>query len=103
VESAPRVLIEAMACSLPIIATPVFGIPELVKDGINADFYDPGNIGQLAGAIERLIDDDALRTDYGRNSPLVLASYPGYVEMIDRYTDIIRQAAALDSRTCVES
>jgi GT2 family glycosyltransferase len=94
-ESAPRVLVEAMACGLPIITTPVFGIPEMVRSEVNAFFYEPGDTTTLAAAIERLWSDNELRTRFAENSPLVLASQPGFPEMVKRYGEVIREAVNL--------
>src|SRR6266498_3897110 len=43
VESYPRVILEAMAYGLPIVTTPVFGIREQVREGVNGVFYEPGD------------------------------------------------------------
>ncbi len=61
----PNVLLEAMATELPVIATPVAGIPELVthfKDGILAA---PGDPEELAHHIHRLLQDSAQRKTLG--------------------------------------
>ena len=55
------VLLEAMACGTPVVTCPVGGIPAVARDGRNALFVQPGDIEGLAAAIERLLDDDALR------------------------------------------
>jgi GT2 family glycosyltransferase len=94
-ESAPRVLVEAMACGLPIITTPVFGIPEMVRREVNALFYEPGDVTALALAIERLAIDTEVRAKFAENSPLVLASQPAFPEMVEGYERVIRQAANL--------
>ena len=95
VESAPRVIVEAMACGLPIITTPVFGIPELVQKDVNALYYEPGDYEGLAQAIKRLLGDDALRKLLGVNGPKVLGGQPGYGDMIEQYGRVIRQAVNL--------
>jgi len=95
IESAPRVLLEAMACALPIITTPVFGIPEIVEESVNALFYDPGNTSGLATAIERLLRDEALRSELACNSQKVLAGQPGFSRMVELYGSVIRQAVNL--------
>ena len=95
VESAPRVLAEAMACGLPIVTTPVFGIPEMVAEHVNALFYRPGDTDRLAIQLEKLMRDEGLRGAMAANSPQVLCSQPGYAEMLDAYRGCIRQAAAL--------
>src|SRR5262249_45615020 len=61
VGSFPRVILDAMACRLPIITTPVFGIVEQVRPNINGLFYQPGDVGALASAIRRLIKDRDFR------------------------------------------
>jgi len=59
-EGAPMAVIEAMASGMPIIATRVGAIPELVEDGTSGLLIEPGDIAALAAAMERLARDDAL-------------------------------------------
>jgi len=59
------VLLEGMARGLPIIASRVGGMPELVGDSGAALWVPPGDPGALAEAIERLADDPALRRRLG--------------------------------------
>lgn len=56
----PNVLVEAMACGLPVITTPVSGIPEVVKDGINGQLVPPDDPEALADALLRLDRDPRL-------------------------------------------
>ena len=51
-EGMPIAVIEAMACGLPIIATRVGGLPDLVTEGKNGLLVDPGRADQLANAVE---------------------------------------------------
>ncbi len=60
-EGTPRVLIEARANSLPIVSTNVGGIPTSVKDGQDGLLVPPKDAGALAAAIDRVIEDGALR------------------------------------------
>jgi len=55
------VLIEAMAAGIPVIATDVPGIRDVVKDGITGLLVPPAQPQKLAAAINRLIDDPTLR------------------------------------------
>ena len=55
-EGLSSAILEAMAASLPIVATEVGGIPELVKDGENGLLVAPGDPAALALAIQRLAD-----------------------------------------------
>lgn len=94
-ESAPRVIIEAMACGLPIVTTPVFGIPELVREDFNALYYEPGDAAGLANVILKLLVDAGLRRELATNSPNVLKGHPGFGNMIEQYGRMIRQAVNL--------
>jgi glycosyltransferase involved in cell wall biosynthesis len=58
-ENAPIALLEAMAARVPVVATAVHGIPEIVDES-TAQLIPPGDPHALAGAIARLLDDPAL-------------------------------------------
>jgi glycosyltransferase involved in cell wall biosynthesis len=60
-EGTPRVLVEARANSLPLVATRVGGIPLSVSDGRDGLLVPPGNADALAAAIDRLVADGVLR------------------------------------------
>ena len=54
-EGLPRVLIEAMACALPLIGTKVGGIPELIEDKVNGLLIPPSNPNELALALDWIL------------------------------------------------
>jgi len=56
-----RVLVEAMACGLPVVATKSGGVPEIVRDGLDGLLVTPGNADELANAIFRILKDNPLR------------------------------------------
>ncbi|MDR1855934.1 MAG: glycosyltransferase [Desulfovibrio sp.] len=56
-EGTPNVILEAMACGLPVCATNVGGIPSLVEDGVTGCLSDAGDVGALAGNLLALLDD----------------------------------------------
>lgn len=60
-EGFPRVIWEAMASSLPVIATNVGSIPQNIEDGKNAILIDPGNVTNLYNAILDLINNKVNR------------------------------------------
>ncbi len=59
-EGIPVSLMEGMATGLPVVASQISGIPELVEDGRNGFLTPPGDATVLAGAIERLMVDPGL-------------------------------------------
>jgi glycosyltransferase involved in cell wall biosynthesis len=58
-ENAPIALLQAMAAGVPVVATAVGGVPEIVSNG-TAQLVPPGDDAALAQAIARLLDDPAL-------------------------------------------
>ena len=56
----PNVLMEAMACGLPVVTTGVSGITELVRNGENGLIVEPDRPVELADALHRLIKDPEL-------------------------------------------
>src|SRR5439155_24698080 len=61
----PNVLVEAMACGLPVVTTGISGIPELVADGINGLIVPPEDPAALAEAMVRLHRDPDLARRLG--------------------------------------
>ncbi|MDQ3104684.1 MAG: glycosyltransferase family 4 protein [Actinomycetota bacterium] len=57
----PNVLVEAMACGLPVVTTSAGGITELVHDDVNGLVCAPGDVAGIAGALRRLLCDPRLR------------------------------------------
>jgi glycosyltransferase involved in cell wall biosynthesis len=62
----PNVLVEAMASGVPVVATRISGIPELITDGIDGLLVREHDPAALAGAIERLLRDPGLAARLGR-------------------------------------
>jgi glycosyltransferase involved in cell wall biosynthesis len=67
-EGLPMAILEAMAAGLPVIATSVGGIPEVVKDGYNGFLVAPGDIEALAEKLALLASDSHLCGIMGERS-----------------------------------
>ncbi len=59
-EGVPVVLMEAMACGLPVVATAIAGVPELIEDGASGLLVVPGRSEELSRAISTLLRNPAL-------------------------------------------
>jgi len=65
-ENQPLAILEAMACGTPVVASNVGGVPEIVADGNTGILVPPGDPGDLAAAVRRLLGDEERREAYGR-------------------------------------
>lgn len=89
----PNVLMEAMACGLPVITTPVSGIPEIIKDGHNGALVPPNDAEALANAIQRISSDRMLARNLGRAGRLTV------LERFDGNRTAMELAALFDAAT----
>jgi L-malate glycosyltransferase len=64
-ESFGLVALEAMACEVPVIATRVGGIPEVVRDGIDGYLYDVGDVRSMAQGCAAILRDSQLHQRLG--------------------------------------
>lgn len=67
-EGFPNVILEAMASGLPIVATKVAGLAEIIKDGENGFLVEPENPEQIALKVLLLLEDDDLREKISGNN-----------------------------------
>jgi glycosyltransferase involved in cell wall biosynthesis len=73
-EGIPVALMEAMACGLPVIASALSGIPELVEDGRTGFLIAPGDFATLADRLECLAAAPDLRTSLGEAARATITS-----------------------------
>ena len=67
IESFSMAAVEAMAMEVPVIATNIGGIPEVIDDGKTGIIIPPGNVDALCEAIKLLIQNPAIRFQMGKN------------------------------------
>jgi glycosyltransferase involved in cell wall biosynthesis len=65
-EQFPIVVLEAMARGLPVIASRIGGLPEIVEEGITGSLFEPGNPEDLVQQVRRLWEDPELCNRMGR-------------------------------------
>jgi glycosyltransferase involved in cell wall biosynthesis len=64
-EGCPLVAVEAMQSGVPVVASRIGSLPEIVTDGVTGLLVSPGNTTELRAAIQRLDDDPELRRNMG--------------------------------------
>ena len=86
----PSSLIEAMACGLPIITTPVGAIKTIVTHQETGLLVEPGNHRQLYEAIEVLVSDDALAFRLGQAGLQIVRERYSAGSMIGKYLSLFQ-------------
>ncbi len=74
-EGLPVSFLEAMAASLPIVATNVTGISSIVSEGINAFLVEPRDAAQMADKVTTLLNDPELRHRMSENNRATVQKY----------------------------
>jgi glycosyltransferase involved in cell wall biosynthesis len=78
-EGVPITLLEAMGAGVAVVTTPVGGIPDVVKDGVNGILVQSGDVSGIAESLIRLLTDADLRarlSDAGRRTVEKMNSLP---------------------------
>lgn len=65
-EGLPMSVLEAMSAGLPVVSTPVGGIPEAVQDGVTGILVEPGDLNGLAGALSELLNNSQAAESMGK-------------------------------------
>jgi glycosyltransferase involved in cell wall biosynthesis len=87
-EGLPVAIAEAMAAHIPVVATSVGGLPEVVKDGYNGYLVPPGDANLLADRILTLIDDREKRGRLADNAKKVADEKLSLTAMIEAYQEL---------------
>ena len=92
-EGVPQALMQAMACGLPVVTTPVGSIPEIVADGDTGVLVPPEDAKALRAAIERVLDDAGLRRRLGGRARDAAVQRFDERLMVERMVGVFRDAA----------
>jgi glycosyltransferase involved in cell wall biosynthesis len=87
-EGLPISLLEAMCSGLPVVATPVGGVPTVVSDGLQGLLVEAGNVELLSEAIEKLATDLELRKTLGREARNTCVTRFGIENAVERYMNM---------------
>ena len=70
-EGFPMAVLDAWAYGLPVVTTPVGGIPDIVVDGENGLLFNPGDVKALSEKLDILINDASLRSKLSREAKML--------------------------------
>ncbi|HEA26603.1 MAG TPA: glycosyltransferase family 1 protein [Ectothiorhodospiraceae bacterium] len=106
-ETAPMVIMQAMAAGKAVVATRVGGIPHLVEDGRTGLLVDSGDVPALAEAIVRLLKNDTLRTAMGQKGREVAERRFGAKAIAEKTREVYYRVAGCavpvsSSKNCVD-
>jgi glycosyltransferase involved in cell wall biosynthesis len=93
-EGVPQALMQAMACGLAVVTTPVGSIDEIVADGATGLMIAPQDDVGLRVAIEALLADPARREALGQRAAAAARERFGEARMVERMVAVFREAAA---------
>lgn len=93
-ESFGLVLLEASAVGLPIVASRVGGIPEVVEEGVSGILFAPENAEELASCLSALLGDEKRRRELGRKSREVFAEKFSLAAMVQKTMALYQELLA---------
>jgi glycosyltransferase involved in cell wall biosynthesis len=87
-ESFPNAVVESMAAGVPVVATSVGGIPEVIRDGIDGMLVPPGEPDALAEAMLKLLLDPQLATRMGEAARERISQSFSIEKMVREFEDL---------------
>jgi glycosyltransferase involved in cell wall biosynthesis len=87
-ENQPISILNAMSAALPVVASNVGAIPEMVEDGVSGILVGPGDPTALAGALAELISDPSARERMGRRGEEIFRARFRLEDTIRRFRDL---------------
>ena len=95
-ESFGLAALEALSCEVPVIATEVGGLPEVVRHGENGFLLPVGDVEAMAQAALELLGDDEMRERFGRAGRRWVVAQFDQETIVEKYRRVYRRALHLD-------
>jgi len=93
-EGLPGAVVEAMALGLPIVASDIEPVREIVQEDRNAILVRPASVGELASAIERILENESMAQSFGRRSREIFEAQftlgQSILQVVEFYRQIVR-------------
>lgn len=93
-EGLPMAVIEAMSYSLPVVTTPVGGLPDLISDGVDGLFVQPGNVHAIARQLLGLLQDPDRAQRVGRSAALTIERLCNPVQIEQQWLHLYQEVNA---------
>lgn len=93
-EGMPNSLLEAMACSVSVVASRIGGVVDVVEDGKSGMLFNPGDPISLSSSMLRLIEDSELRRRLGEEARKVIMKDFSIESITANYMDVYREVLA---------
>lgn len=91
-EGMPNVILEAMVCGVPVVATKVGGVPEIVEDGKSGFFVEPRNPKDLAEKILKILDmSEGERREMGEHGRKIVKEKFSIEKMVKEYENLYQE------------
>ena len=95
-EGLPNVVLEAMAVGLPVVATAVGGVPEVITSGHDGLLVEYGDIDRMAEAVIKLTLDDDARKRFVAAARQTLVERFSFAQQAERLKDVYRKVTRRD-------
>lgn len=90
-EGFPMAVLDAWAYGIPVVTTPVGGVPDVAVDGVNMLLFNPGDIEKLAEKLEVIISDESLRRALSEESLKLAKGIFSLEKVTERVEEIYNQ------------
>jgi glycosyltransferase involved in cell wall biosynthesis len=97
-EGLPNILLEALACRVPVVATAVGGTPEIIEDGVNGFLVKAGDSTALANRIADLLASERLREKMGRRGRERVRHQFAFEAQAEKYWEVFQRLAGKESQ-----
>ncbi|MBP6344118.1 MAG: glycosyltransferase [Candidatus Omnitrophica bacterium] len=95
-ENFPRVVVEAFACGVPVVASRLGSLQELIEDGVTGLLFEPGNPQALTAAVRRCFENHLKTMHMGHNARGVFEDkytmQTNHKKLMEIYEDVIQRA-----------
>lgn len=89
-DSAPKAVMEAFACGVPVVASNVGAIPDWIKEGENGFLTEPDDVDRIISCCRRLLKNEELRIKIGKNARKYAVRNFDLVDLAKKNADIIK-------------